>query len=108
MPRRNSRGYVETFVTKTVVNRDGKPVSEEYVERYKYPGESVEAVTSSRTVYDREGSAGRTEVQRYNRYVPEQQGGTNSYTTRHTVDKGDSGIENDFRKDSFNHEFISG
>uniref|UniRef100_A0A182JYK3 Uncharacterized protein n=1 Tax=Anopheles christyi TaxID=43041 RepID=A0A182JYK3_9DIPT len=76
VPRRNSRGYVETFVTKTVVNRDGKPVSEEYVERYKYPGESVEAVTSSRTVYDREGSAGRTEVQRYNRYVPEQQGGT--------------------------------
>uniref|UniRef100_A0A6E8W474 Calponin-homology (CH) domain-containing protein n=2 Tax=Anopheles coluzzii TaxID=1518534 RepID=A0A6E8W474_ANOCL len=108
VPRRNSRGYVETFVTKTVVNRDGKPVSEEYVERYKYPGESVEAVTSSRTVYDREGSAGRTEVQRYNRYVPEQQGGTSSYTTRHTVDKGDSGIENDFRKDSFNHEFISG
>uniref|UniRef100_A0A182PGD4 Uncharacterized protein n=1 Tax=Anopheles epiroticus TaxID=199890 RepID=A0A182PGD4_9DIPT len=99
VPRRNSRGYVETFVTKTVVNRDGKPVSEEYVERYKYPGDRVEAVTSSRTVYDREGSAGRTEVQRYNRYVPEVQPGT-----RNAVDKGDSGIENDFRKDSFNHE----
>ncbi|XP_050080058.1 uncharacterized protein LOC126567800 [Anopheles maculipalpis] len=107
VPRRNSRGYVETFVTKTVVNRDGKPVSEEYVERYKYPGDNVEAVTSSRTVYDREGSAGRTEIQRFNRYVPEQ-GMSSSYTGRNTIDKGDSGIENDFRKDSFNQEFISG
>uniref|UniRef100_A0A182RAK2 Uncharacterized protein n=1 Tax=Anopheles funestus TaxID=62324 RepID=A0A182RAK2_ANOFN len=107
VPRRNSRGYVETFVTKTVVNRDGKPVSEEYVERYKYPGDNVEAVTSSRTVYDREGSAGRTEIQRYNRYVPEQ-GVSSSYTARNAIDKGDSGIENDFRKDSFNQEFISG
>uniref|UniRef100_A0A182MXA6 Uncharacterized protein n=1 Tax=Anopheles dirus TaxID=7168 RepID=A0A182MXA6_9DIPT len=105
-PRRNSRGYVETFVTKTVVNRDGKPVSEEYVERYKYPGDNVEAVTSSRTVYDREGSAGRTEVQRFNRYVPEQ-GAASSYK-RTVADKGDSGIENDFRKDSFNQEFITG
>uniref|UniRef100_A0A182MKY1 Uncharacterized protein n=1 Tax=Anopheles culicifacies TaxID=139723 RepID=A0A182MKY1_9DIPT len=107
VPRRNSRGYVETFVTKTVVNRDGKPVSEEYVERYKYPGDNVEAVTSSRTVYDREGSAPRTEIQRFNRYVPEQ-GVANRYTARNTIDKGDSGIENDFRKDSFNQEFISG
>ncbi|XP_053657764.1 uncharacterized protein LOC128706848 [Anopheles marshallii] len=107
VPRRNSRGYVETFVTKTVVNRDGKPVSEEYVERYKYPGDNVEAVTSSRTVYDREGSTGRTEIQRFNRYVPEH-GAASSYTTRNAVDKGDSGIENDFRKDSFNQEFISG
>ncbi|XP_058130608.1 uncharacterized protein LOC131287229 [Anopheles ziemanni] len=106
--RRNSRGYVETFVTKTVVNRDGKPVSEEYVERYKYPGENVEAVTSSRTVYDREGSTGRTEVQRFNRYVPQEQGTLKSSFTRYTTDKGDSGIENDFRKDSFNQDFISG
>uniref|UniRef100_A0AAG5DNP8 Uncharacterized protein n=1 Tax=Anopheles atroparvus TaxID=41427 RepID=A0AAG5DNP8_ANOAO len=106
--RRNSRGLVETFVTKTVINRDGKPVSEEYVERYKYPGENVEAVTSSRTVYDREGSAGRTEIQRFNRYVPQEQGTLKSSFTRHTTDKGDSGIENDFRKDSFNQDFISG
>ncbi|XP_053679939.1 microtubule-associated protein futsch [Anopheles nili] len=105
--RRNSRGY-ETFVTKTVVNRDGKPVSEEYVERYKYPGENVEAVTTSRTVYDREGSTGRTEVQRFNRFVPEQGTASSSYTHRTITDKGDSGIENDFRKDSFNQEFISG
>uniref|UniRef100_A0A182FVM7 Uncharacterized protein n=1 Tax=Anopheles albimanus TaxID=7167 RepID=A0A182FVM7_ANOAL len=91
------QGYLETHVTKTVIHRDGKPVSEEYVERRKYPGDSVEAVSTSRTIYDREGSAGRTEVKRYSsRYgAPEQ-----------TL--GDSGIENDFRKDSFNHEYNLG
>ncbi|XP_052862473.1 serine/arginine repetitive matrix protein 2 [Anopheles cruzii] len=100
-------GYMETHVTKTVVNRDGKPVSEEYVERRKYPGEAVEAVSTSKTIYDRDGSAGRTEVKRYNRYtpVPEQQTGVGA---RHVADKGDSGIENDFRKDSFNQEFMVG
>ncbi|XP_058065582.1 uncharacterized protein LOC131215211 [Anopheles bellator] len=97
-------GYVETHVTKTVVNRDGKPVSEEYVERRKYPGEAVEAVSTSRTIYDRDGSAGRTELKRYNRVVPEQQ----QTGVRHVTDKGDSGIENDFRKDSFNQEFMVG
>ncbi|XP_050095714.1 serine-rich adhesin for platelets [Anopheles aquasalis] len=102
----SGQGYLETHVTKTVIHRDGKPVSEEYVERRKYPGDTVEAVSTSRTIYDREGSAGRTEtVKRYSgRYgAPEQ-----TLVTRHTTDKGDSGIENDFRKDSFNHEYNLG
>ncbi|ETN62959.1 hypothetical protein AND_005340 [Anopheles darlingi] len=102
------QGYLETHVTKTVIHRDGKPVSEEYVERRKYPGDSVEAVSTSRTIYDREGSAGRTEVKRYNRYGAPEQTVVASQHTRHTTDKGDSGIENDFRKDSFNHEYNLG
>ncbi|XP_055626236.1 zinc finger CCCH domain-containing protein 13 [Toxorhynchites rutilus septentrionalis] len=99
--RNNAKNrYVETFVTKTVINRDGKPYTEEYVERFKYPNKNVEDVRMTRTTYDREGSAERTEVQNFTQRLP-----LDSGHSRQVVDKGDSGIENDFRKDSFNGEF---
>ncbi|XP_055533733.1 uncharacterized protein LOC129723503 isoform X2 [Wyeomyia smithii] len=95
-------GYVESFVTKTVINRDRKPFTEEFVERFKYPGQNVEDVRTTRTTFDREGSVERKEVQSFTRHLHD------SGYTRQLMDKGDSGIENDFRKDSLNSEFPTG
>ncbi|XP_053690279.1 uncharacterized protein LOC128738861 [Sabethes cyaneus] len=101
--RKNAKnGYVESFVTKTVINRDGKPFTEEYVERFKYPAQNVEDVRTTRTTFDREGSVERKEVQNFTRHLHDSGYG------RQLMDKGDSGIENDFRKDSFNSEFVIG
>ncbi|XP_062535545.1 uncharacterized protein LOC134204744 isoform X1 [Armigeres subalbatus] len=101
--RRNSKNqYVESFVTKTVVNRDGRPFSEEYVERFKYPSKNVEDVRTTKTTFERDGSVERTEVQNFTRHLGE------TSHSRHVMDKGDSGIENDFRKDSLNSEYPTG
>ncbi|XP_055596683.1 uncharacterized protein LOC129746821 [Uranotaenia lowii] len=101
--RKNAKNqFVETFVTKTVVNRDGRPYSEEFTERFKYPNKNVEDVRLTRTTFDREGSVERKEVQNFTRNLSE------SAHSRHVMDKGDSGIENDIRKDSFNSEYPLG
>ncbi|XP_058829270.1 serine/arginine repetitive matrix protein 1 [Topomyia yanbarensis] len=101
--RKNARnGYVESFVTKTVINRDGKPYTEEFVERFKYPSKNVEDVRTVRTTFDREGSVERKEVQNFTRNLKD------TGYSRQLIDKGDSGIENDFRKDSFINEFPTG
>ncbi|KAL9702274.1 hypothetical protein quinque_005792 [Culex quinquefasciatus] len=92
--------YVETFVTKTVINRDGKPYAEEFVERFKYPSKNVEDIKTTRTTFERDGSVERREVQNFTRNLQD-----NSIVRQ---DKGDSGIENDFRKDSFSTEFPTG
>ncbi|EAT43063.1 AAEL005464-PA [Aedes aegypti] len=100
MHRRNSSNqYVESFVTKTVVNRDGRPYSEEYVERFKYPSKNLEDVRTTRTTFERDGSVERTEVKNFKRNLAE------TSHSRNVMDKGDSGIENDFRKDSLSSEF---
>ncbi|XP_058457559.1 uncharacterized protein LOC131434641 [Malaya genurostris] len=101
--RKNAKnGYVESFVTKTVINRDGKPYTEEFVERFKYPTKNLEDVRTTRTTYDREGSVERKEVQNFTRNL------NDIGYSRQFLDKGDSGIENDFRKDSFVNEFPTG
>ncbi|XP_062712363.1 uncharacterized protein LOC109410650 [Aedes albopictus] len=100
--RNSSNQYVESFVTKTVVNRDGRPYSEEYVERFKYPSRNLEDVRTTRTTFERDGSVERTEVKNFKRNLGEKS------HSRTVMDKGDSGIENDFRKDSLNSEFPTG
>ncbi|XP_065083081.1 uncharacterized protein blo [Ochlerotatus camptorhynchus] len=101
--RKNSKNQqVESFITKTVVNRDGRPYSEEYVERIKYPSKNMEDIRTTRTTFERDGSVERTEVQNFSRNL-----GETSHSGQ-VMDKGDSGIENDFRKDSLNNEYPTG